>query len=64
MKAKELTAKKGTELQELLKEKREALRTFRFGVAGSKTRNVKEGKNLRKDIARILTVLKRHDKTT
>ncbi len=63
MKAKELTAKKDTELLELLKEKREALRTFRFGVAGSKTRNVKEGKNLRKDIARILTVLKRHGKT-
>ena len=64
MKAKELTAKKDAELQELLKEKREALRVFRFGVAGSKTRNVKEGKNLRKDIARILTVLTRHDKTT
>lgn len=44
--------------EELLKtvaEKREALRVFRFGGAGSRTRNVREGRNLRKEIARILT---------
>ena len=40
-----------------LSEKREALRTFRFGGAGSRSRNVREGRNLRKDIARILTEL-------
>ena len=42
-----------------LKDKREALRTFRFGVSGSKVKNTKEGNLLRKDIARILTELNR-----
>lgn len=48
----------GKEKKELLKvlaEKRVAVRDFRFGMAGSKIKNVKEGRNLRKDIARILT---------
>lgn len=38
--------------------KRDALLKFKFGTAGSKSRNVKEGRTLRKDIARILTSLK------
>ena len=42
-------------LQQELTEKREALRVFRFGGAGSRSRNVREGRNLRKDIARMLT---------
>jgi len=50
-----LTEKTVPELENLLAEKREALRKFRFGIAGSKNRNVKEGKNLRKEIAQILT---------
>jgi ribosomal protein L29 len=45
------------ELVNLISEKRAALHTFRFGIAGSKTRNVKEGKTLKKDIARIMTEL-------
>ncbi len=44
-------------LQTEVSEKREALRVFRFGGAGSRSRNVREGRNLRKDIARILTEL-------
>jgi ribosomal protein L29 len=43
------------DLQKELAAKRENLRTFRFGEAGSRARNVREGRNLRKDIARILT---------
>ncbi|MEK7132661.1 MAG: 50S ribosomal protein L29 [Patescibacteria group bacterium] len=39
-------------------EKREALRVFRFGGAGSRTRNVREGRNLRREIAQILTEIK------
>ncbi len=39
-------------------EKREALRTFRFGEAGSRSRNVKEGRAIRRDIARLLTELR------
>ena len=51
-------SKKGdAELKNLLLEKQNELREFRFGVAGGKTRNVKEGKNLRKTIARIKTKL-------
>ncbi|KKW47339.1 50S ribosomal protein L29 [Candidatus Kaiserbacteria bacterium RIFCSPHIGHO2_02_FULL_59_21] len=38
--------------------KRTALRAFRFGGAGSRTRNVREGRNLRKEIAQILTELR------
>ncbi len=38
-----------------VKEKREALRVFRFGGAGSRARNVREGRNLRREIAQILT---------
>ncbi len=57
MKIKEFTKKSTKELQTLLSEKRLALRTFRFSVAGSNTRNVKEGNGLKKDIARIMTLL-------
>lgn len=45
------------ELKKTIVEKRSALRAFRFGSSGSKTRNVKEGLGLRKGIARILTEL-------
>jgi len=43
------------DLQKELADKRNALRLFRFGEAGSRTRNVKEGRTIRRDIARILT---------
>ena len=43
------------DLVKTLKEKREALRVFRFGVAGSKTRNVKEASAIKRDIARVMT---------
>ena len=33
-----------------VQEKHEKLRAFRFGIAGSKVRNVKEGKNLKKQM--------------
>jgi ribosomal protein L29 len=51
---------KDMSIQEMQKEvaaKREALRAFRFGNAGSRSKNVKEGRNLRKEIARLLTEL-------
>ena len=43
------------DLQKELATKRAALMAFRFGEAGSRTRNVKEGRTVRRDIARILT---------
>ena len=45
------------ELTALVSTKREELRTLRFAVAGSKNRNVKQGRTLRKVIARALTEL-------
>ncbi len=49
--------KNSKELIKLLLEKRNALQAFRLGNSGSKTKNVKEGKGIRKDIARIMTEL-------
>lgn len=45
------------QIQKEVATKREALRSFRFGAAGSRSKNVKEGRNLRKEIARLLTEL-------
>ncbi len=47
--------KSKAELEAELRSKKESLRAFRFGMSGSKTKNVKEGRNLRKDVARIMT---------
>lgn len=50
----------GKSQQDLIKaltEKREAFRKLKFGTAGSKVRNVKEGRSLRKNVARIMTEL-------
>ncbi len=46
-----------TDLNKLVTNKREELRTLRFSVAGSKNRNVKQGRTLRKEVARALTEL-------
>lgn len=54
---KELINKTENELKQLLKEKQEALRVFRFAMTGSKTKNLKEGQNLKKEIAQIMTLL-------
>jgi ribosomal protein L29 len=56
MKTKDFKNKTEKELQALLTEKGLALRAFRFNVAGSNVRNVKEGRTLRRDIARIQTI--------
>lgn len=56
MKIKDLKQKNTKELQVLLAEKHKALASFRFGVAGSNVRNVKEGNVIKKDIARINTL--------
>ncbi|MCK4386757.1 MAG: 50S ribosomal protein L29 [Candidatus Pacebacteria bacterium] len=51
--------KKTTEkdLNKMLSDKRAELREFRFGLSGSKTTNVKKGRGLKKEIARVLTEL-------
>ena len=37
---------------------RERLRQFRFSEAGSRSRNVREGRTIRKEIARLLTEIR------
>ena len=59
-----LKTQEPAELQKSLVDKREALRAFRFGGAGSRSRNVREGRNLRKEIAKILTELRERDLST
>jgi|GEM_PF-452445 len=43
------------DLLKTIDEKRVALKEFRLGSSGSKLKDVKAGRNLRKDIARLLT---------
>ena len=52
---KDLNKKNIEDLNKLLIEKRKALYDFRLGIAGSKIKNVKDARKLRKEIARILT---------
>ncbi|MDP3962739.1 MAG: 50S ribosomal protein L29 [bacterium] len=54
---KEYKDKTPKDLMKLIAEKREGIRNFRFGSTGSKTKNVKLGRTLKKDIARIMTEL-------
>ena len=64
MKAKELRKKTLTELHALLKEKRERLYHLRVELSQGKNKNLKEYRQTKKDIARILTVIneRRHQK--
>jgi len=47
-----------TELLKELSQKRKELADFRFAVAGSKIKNIKAGRNVRREIARILTKIR------
>lgn len=58
MEIKELQHKSKAELLKLLTEKREKLRQLRFDLAGGKIKNVREIRETKKDIARILTLLR------
>ncbi len=50
------------DLIKALTTKREEFRKMRFGVTGSKARDVKSGAVVKKDIARIMTELNRPEK--
>jgi len=58
MKANELRQKSQSELQKLLRESREKLRQLRFGLVSGKVKNVREIRKTRRDVARILTIMK------
>ncbi len=58
MKIPELRQKTKSELDKLLTENQNKLRGLRFNLTGGKVKNHREIRKLKKDIARILTLLK------
>ena len=58
MKAVELKKKTNKELTKLLIKNKERLMSLRFDLASGRVKNVREIRNLKKDIARILTLIK------
>jgi len=62
MKIKDLRKKTIGELEKDLKDKVQSLNNFRLGISKSSIKNTKEGRNLKKDIARTLTLLKESKK--
>lgn len=58
MKTQELLQKPKIELEKLLKDLRERQRSLRFDLAAGKVKNVREIRQIKKDIARIMTLLK------
>ena len=58
MKAKELRQKAKDELAKLLAEKRGRLLNLRIDLAGGRVKNIRELRETRKDVARILTLMK------
>lgn len=58
MKTKHFREKNKNELSELLLEERNRLLELRMRIHESKVKNVKEAREIRKNIARILTLLK------
>jgi len=57
-----LNKKSDIDLRKELTEKRSELQQFRFGMTGSRTRNVKQGRDLKRGIARILTEINRRSR--
>lgn len=57
MKAIDVRKKSQPELKKLLKGFSEELREFRFGMSGAQQKNVRHARMVRKDAARIRTVM-------
>lgn len=62
MKTKELNQKTKKELNDLLIESRRKLGQLRFDLASKKLKNIREIRGLRRDVARIITILKQNGK--
>ena len=58
MKVKELRMKKNEELEKMIGTIREKLRVLRFELAAGKVKDVRAIRQNRKDVAKILTILK------
>lgn len=63
MNTKELRQKSGEELRTALHEKKARLGDLSFLLHDKKIKNVKEARGVRRDIARILTVIKEKEKS-
>ena len=57
MEISEIKKKSQSELKKILAEKREKLRQLRFDLSSGKVKNVREIRMVKKDIARILTIM-------
>lgn len=64
MKTKELRQKTEKELKDLLSENRHRLGQLKFDLASKKLKNIREIRELRRDIARILTILRAFSKSS
>ncbi|KKU86858.1 MAG: 50S ribosomal protein L29 [Candidatus Wildermuthbacteria bacterium RIFCSPHIGHO2_01_FULL_47_27] len=58
MKAVELRQKPEAELRKMLAENRDKLRQLYFDLAAGKVKNIREIRQRKKDVARMLTILK------
>jgi len=58
MKAKELRQKTEKELKDLLNEKSHKLGQLKFDLASKKLKNIREIREIRREVARIKTILK------
>lgn len=62
MKASELKKKDKKELEKDMENLKENLSNLRFKLAANKLKNVREIRNIKKDIARIMTILRENRK--
>lgn len=58
MKIKEFREKNGEELKKIMAEKKARVLTLRFDISAKQVKNNQEYRTVKKDIAKILTVLK------
>ncbi|PIP23661.1 MAG: 50S ribosomal protein L29 [Candidatus Nealsonbacteria bacterium CG_4_10_14_0_2_um_filter_38_17] len=63
MKILELRQKTEAELQKMVSENRKKMGQFRLDLASGKVKDIREIRNIKKDIARILTIIKEQKKT-
>lgn len=57
MKPNDIRKKTAADLRKTVAEMEAELRDFRFGMSGGRTKNVRRARTIRKDIARIKTIL-------
>lgn len=57
MKMQDVRKKSAADLKKMIKEAQNELREFRFAMAGAGKKNVRQARQLRKDIAQAKTVL-------